>query len=59
MLAIVTLVHNNARNSTTGHAPNCLITGLEPTAIPDHGEGTDNPLAKEQVDQPRQQRILT
>jgi hypothetical protein len=58
MLAIMTLMHNNAQNSTTGHAPNHLITGLEPAATPDHGEGTDNPLAKEHVDQLRQWRIL-
>jgi hypothetical protein len=54
MLAVATLMHNNARNSTTGLAPNCLITGLEPTATPDHGEGMDNPLAEEWVDQLRQ-----
>jgi len=47
MLAIATLMHNNARNSTTGHAPNHLITSLEPVATPDHGEGVDNPLAEE------------
>jgi hypothetical protein len=50
MLAIATLMHNNVRNSTTGHAPNHLITGLEPAATPDHGEGTDNPLAEERMD---------
>ena len=53
MLAIATLMHNNAQNSTTGLAPNCLITGLEPVATPDHGEGTDNPLAEEHVGQLR------
>jgi len=58
MLAIVTLMHNNTQNSTTGLAPNHLITGLEPAATPDHGEGTDNPLAEERVDQLRQWRIL-
>jgi hypothetical protein len=58
MLAITTLMYNNARNSTTGLAPNCLITGLEPAAIPDHGEGMDNPLAEECVDQLRQWRVL-
>jgi hypothetical protein len=59
MLAAATLMHNNAQNSTTGLAPNCLITGLEPAATPDHGEGTDNPLAEEQVDQLRQWRVLS
>jgi hypothetical protein len=58
VLAIATLMHNNAQNSTTGHAPNRLITGLEPVATPDHGEGTDNPLAEERIDQLRQWRIL-
>jgi hypothetical protein len=58
MLALATLVHNNTRNSTTGYAPNHLITGLEPTATPDHEEGSGNPLAEERVDQLRQQRIL-
>jgi hypothetical protein len=58
MLAVATLMHNNARNSTTGLTPNCLITSLEPAATPDHGEGTDNPLAEERVDQLRQWRIL-
>jgi hypothetical protein len=58
MLAITTLMHNNARNSTTSLAPNHLITGLEPMATPDHGEGTDNPLAEQRVDQLRQWRVL-
>jgi hypothetical protein len=58
MLAVATLMHNNARNSTTGLAPNHLITGLEPAATPDHGEGTDNPLAEERVDQLRQWRVI-
>jgi hypothetical protein len=58
MLALVTLMHNNTQNSTTGYAPNHLITGLEPMATSDHGEGSDNPLAEECVDQLRQWRIL-
>jgi len=58
MLTLVTLMHNNTRTSTTGYTPNCLITSLEPTATPDHGEGSGNPLAKECVNQLRQQRIL-
>jgi hypothetical protein len=58
MLALATLMHNNTKNSTTGYAPNHLIMGLEPMGIPDHGEGLDNPLAKEHVNQLRQWRIL-
>jgi hypothetical protein len=59
MLTLTTLMHNNTQNSTTGYAPNHLITSLEPVATPDHGEGLGNPLAKEHVNQLRQQRILT
>jgi hypothetical protein len=58
ILALATLMHNNVKNSTTGHAPNCLITGLEPSGIPDHGEGSDNPFVEERVEQLRQWRIL-
>jgi hypothetical protein len=58
MLALATLMHNNTRNTTTGYAPNQLITGLEPPGIPDHGEGAGNPLAEKHVDQLRQRRIL-
>ena len=58
MLALASLIHNNTKNLTTGYAPNRLITGLKPVAIPDHGEESDNPLAEECVDQLRQWRIL-
>jgi hypothetical protein len=58
MLAIAMLVHNNIKNATTGYALNHLITGLEPMVIPDHGERSDNPLAKKHVDQLTQRRIL-
>lgn len=50
MLALATLMHNNTKNMTTGYALNHLITSLEPMGIPDHGEGSDNPLAKKHVD---------
>jgi hypothetical protein len=58
MLALATLMHNNTRNATTGYAPNQLITGLEPSGIPDYGEGADNPLAEERVVQLRERRTL-
>jgi hypothetical protein len=58
MLPLATLMHNNTKNATTGHAPNRLIIGLEPLGIPDYGEGSDNPLAEEHVKQLRQWRIL-
>jgi transposase InsO family protein len=58
MLALAMLMHNNTKTSTTGYTPNRLILGLEPPGIPDHGEGSDNPLAEECADQLRQRRIL-
>ena len=56
MLPLATLVHNNARNSTTGLALNLLLHGLEPAATPDQISNSDNPAAKEHVDQLRQRR---
>src|SRR5216683_6522334 len=56
MLPLATLVHNNARNSTTGLAPNLMLSGLEPAVTPDHTSNSDNPTAREWVDQLRQQR---
>jgi hypothetical protein len=37
-----------------GYTPNQLITGLEPAATPNQGEGSNNPVAETQVDQLRQ-----
>jgi hypothetical protein len=58
MLALATLMHNNAKNLTTGYTLNHLITRLEPVGISDYGEGSDNPLAEEYVNQLIQQRII-
>ena len=58
MLALAMLMHNNTKNMMIGYSPNHLIIGLEPAGISDYGEGSDNPLAKIQVNQLRQQRIL-
>jgi hypothetical protein len=49
LLAMATLVHNNAANATTGLAPNQLLIGREPPATPAQGEGSDNPLVEHQV----------
>ncbi len=46
MLPLATLIHNNARNSTTGLAPNLLLHGLEPAATPDQVSNSDNPAAR-------------
>ncbi len=56
MLPLATLVHNNARNSTTGLAPNQLLNGLEPVITPDQRMNSDNPTAAVRVDQLRQRR---
>src|SRR5216683_6624914 len=56
MLPLATLVHNNARNSTTGLTLNLLLNGLEPAATPDQSSASDNPAARERVDQLRQRR---
>ncbi len=46
MLPLTTLVHNNAQNSTTGLAPNLMLSGLEPAVTPDHTSNSDNPAAR-------------
>jgi len=55
MLPLATLVHNNAKNGTTGFVPNDLLIGREPPATPTQGEGTENPLVEQRVTQLRQQ----
>ncbi len=58
MLPLATLVHNNAKNGTTGFAPNDLLIGLEPPATPEQAEGGNNPLAEQRVTQLREWQIL-
>jgi len=58
MLPLATLVHNNAKNGTTGFAPNDLLIGLEPPATPEQAKGGNNPLAEQRVTQLRERRIL-
>ncbi len=58
MLPLATLVHNNAKNGTTGFAPNDLLIRREPPATPEQAEGADNPLAEQWVTQLREQQIL-
>src|SRR6266853_819733 len=58
MLPLTTLVHNNAKNGTTGFTPNDLLIGREPLVTPEQAEGADNPLAEQRVTQLRQQQIL-
>ena len=58
MLPLATLIHNNARNSTTGYAPNELLIGREPPAIPTQITHADNPLAEQRISQLRERRLL-
>ena len=58
MLPLATLVHNNAKNGTTGFAPNDLLIRREPPATPEQAEGADNPLAEQWVTQLRERQIL-
>ena len=58
MLPLATLVHNNARNSTTRLVPNQILTGLEPAITPDRAKGGDNPLVEQRINQLRERRIL-
>ena len=58
LLAVVTLVHNNSANSTTGLVPNQLLIGQEPPATLAQGEGSDNPLAEQQVRKLIERRIM-
>jgi hypothetical protein len=51
LLALATLVHNNLANATTRLAPNQLLIGREPPAMPAQGKGTNNPLAELRVKQ--------
>ena len=58
MLLLATLVHNNSANSTTRFAPNQLLIGLEPPAIPAQSEGSTNPLAEDRVKQLFEWRMM-
>jgi hypothetical protein len=58
ILLMATLVQNNSANSTTRLAPNQLLIRREPPASPVQGEGSDNPLAEQQVRQLGEQRIM-
>jgi hypothetical protein len=58
LLALATLVHNNAKNATTGLAPNQLLIGREPPATPVQQEGSDNPLVEHRVRKLIERRIM-
>jgi hypothetical protein len=50
MLPLLTLVHNNNKNSMTGHSLNQLLIGGNPEIMPTVAIGSDNPLAESQVE---------
>jgi hypothetical protein len=52
-LTMATIVHNNARNSTTGFAPSTLLVGWEPTLAPPQKQPSSNLAASRSVEQLR------
>src|SRR5579863_1737655 len=57
-LAVATVVHNNARNSSTGYSPNQLLIGLEPDLIPEQAGSGNNHLAEEQSRLLHERRVM-
>src|SRR5579863_10118877 len=57
-LPVATIVHNNARNSTTRYSPNQLLIGLEPDLIPEHSSSGNNHLAEEQSRLLHERRVM-
>jgi hypothetical protein len=53
-LTMASIVHNNARNSTTGFAPNTLLVGWEPTLAPPQKQPPSNLATLRSVEQLRQ-----
>jgi hypothetical protein len=58
LLALATLVHNNLANTTTRLAPNQQLIGWEPPAMPAQGEGADNPLVEQHIEQLCEWRVM-
>ena len=58
LLALATLVHNNLANSTTRLTPNQLLIGREPPATLAQGEGADNPLVEQCIEQLHEWRVM-
>jgi Chromo (CHRromatin Organisation MOdifier) domain len=50
MLPLLTLVHNNNKNSTTGYSLNQLLIGADSEIMPTIAIGSDNPSAESQVE---------
>src|SRR5487761_659493 len=48
-LSMATIVHNNARNSTTGLSPNQLLIGLDPDLVPTQSTSGNNHAAEHQA----------
>jgi hypothetical protein len=58
MLPLLTLIHNNARNTTTGYSPNQLLIGGDPEITPSVTTGTDNLATEMCADRLREWRQL-
>jgi hypothetical protein len=57
-LPMVTAVHNNSRNSTTGFAPNELLIGWEPPLLIEQCSESKNLTVEEYLSNIRQNRLL-
>jgi hypothetical protein len=57
-LPMVTAVHNNIRNSTTGFAPNELVIGWEPLLLTEQRSELKNFTAEEHLSNIRRNRLL-
>jgi RNase H-like domain found in reverse transcriptase/Integrase zinc binding domain/Chromo (CHRromatin Organisation MOdifier) domain len=57
-LPVVTAVHNNTRNSTTGFAPNTLLLGWEPLLTPDQTVPTSNQKTEDYVTKFQKNRLM-
>jgi hypothetical protein len=55
---MATIVHNNARNSTTGFTPSTLLVGWEPTLAPLQKQPSSNLAASCSVEQLRRYRAM-
>jgi transposase InsO family protein len=49
-LSLITIVHNNARNSTLGFTPSTLLVGWEPTLAPQQESPSSNLAASRSVE---------
>ena len=57
-LSMATIVHNNARNATTGLSPNQLLIGLDPDLVPTQSTSGNNHAAEHQATLLKHYRVM-